>query len=54
MKWIKEHPFKTGYLIGGLMFFTGLLFLIPWSPVTLLVIGAAIIFFTTVAVTGDV
>jgi hypothetical protein len=50
MKWIKEHPYKTSYIIGGAMVVGSLIAIISWSPWIFFVLGMAIIFFTSVIV----
>jgi hypothetical protein len=50
MKWIKEHPYKTSYIIGGAMVAGSLIVTISWSPWIFFILGIAIIFFTSVIV----
>lgn len=53
INWIKEHPYRTSFVIGITMLFGGLVSVIPWCDWTFVIIGSGIILFTGVLAISD-
>ncbi len=53
MNWIKKHPRAFAAYIAGILITSGILIIIPKSPLTLIVLGVAILFCIGVSLLDD-